>query len=160
MYIEMKCDLRNANNCLDLPSLTEIQCQGNGDFILEYIGHVILESMIWFNLIWFEWIDIPNLTESNIYYGWDSFYYTADLQARSTFHFHSFHISIFPFLRFRCSCSRKCHSKYAKTMGLILLFRFVKLKANHISFIRWNYFISYDLFFTDSYFKQFNELSL
>ena len=31
-------------NCLDLPSLTEIQ--GNGWGIHEYIGHVILESMI------------------------------------------------------------------------------------------------------------------
>ena len=40
------------NNCLDLPSLTQIQ--GNGDNIHECMGYVILESMIWFDLIWFE----------------------------------------------------------------------------------------------------------
>ena len=40
----MKCELCFANNCLDLPSLTEIQ--GNRIDIHENIGHVILESMI------------------------------------------------------------------------------------------------------------------
>ena len=87
MLIEMKCELCFDNNCLDLPSLTEIQ--GFGEDIHEYMGHVILESMIWFDLIWFDltWLDIPNLTENNIYYGEGSFYYTADLKATSTFHF-------------------------------------------------------------------------
>ena len=40
----MKCELYFANNCLDLPSLTEIQ--GNDRNIHGYMGYVILESMI------------------------------------------------------------------------------------------------------------------
>ena len=41
----MKCELCCDDDCLDLPSLTEIQ--GNSrDSIHEYMGHVILESMI------------------------------------------------------------------------------------------------------------------
>ena len=40
----MKCELYCDNDCLDLPSLTKIK--GNGWWIHEYIGHVILESMI------------------------------------------------------------------------------------------------------------------
>ena len=48
---EMKCELCCDNDCLDLPSLTQIQ--GNGG-IHDYMGYVILESMIWFDLIWFE----------------------------------------------------------------------------------------------------------
>ena len=49
-------------------------------------------DLTWFDLIW---IDIPNLTENNIRYGWSSFYYTANLQATSTFPFHF--ISTFTF---------------------------------------------------------------
>ena len=48
----MKCELCCDNDCLDLPSLTEIQ--GNSDFIHNFMGYVILESMIWFDLIWFD----------------------------------------------------------------------------------------------------------
>ena len=84
----MKCESCCDNDCLDLPSLTKIQ--GYGDFIHEYMGYVILESMIWFDLIW---LDIPNLTENNIHYGRRSFEYTADLQATSTFHF-QFHFHV------------------------------------------------------------------
>ena len=40
------------DDCLDLPSLTQIQ--GNQDYIHCYMGYVILESMIWFDLIWFD----------------------------------------------------------------------------------------------------------
>ena len=40
----MKCELCCDDDCLDLPSLTEIQ--GNGWWILEHIGYVILESMV------------------------------------------------------------------------------------------------------------------
>ena len=41
----MKCDLCCDDDCLDLPSLTEIQ--GNrGDDIHDCMGYVILESMI------------------------------------------------------------------------------------------------------------------
>ena len=47
-------------------------------------------DLIWFDLIW---LDIPNLTEDNIQYGLDSFRYTADLQATSTFPFH-FHFHV------------------------------------------------------------------
>ena len=105
MKIEMKCEFCFDNNCLDLPSLTKIQ--GSNSWNIHYfMGHVILESMIWFDLIWFDKLDIPNLTENNIYYGVSSFSYTADLQATSTFHFISFKFS-----HFRCSCSRKVHSK-------------------------------------------------
>ena len=78
----MKCELC-FDDCLDLPSLTQIQ--GKQYFIHYYMGYVILESMIWFDLIW---LDIPNLTENNIDYGDSSFGYTADLQATSTFPFH------------------------------------------------------------------------
>ena len=80
MNSELYCD----NNCLDLPSLTQIQ--GNQDGIHQFMGYVILESIIWFDLIW---LDIPNLTENNIHYGYYSFCNTADLQATSTFPFHS-----------------------------------------------------------------------
>ena len=79
----MKCELCCDNNCLDLPSLTEIQ--GNSEGIHNFMGYVILESMIWFDLIW---LDIPNLTENNIHYGFQSFEYTADLKATSTFPYH------------------------------------------------------------------------
>ena len=84
----MKCELCCDDDCLDLPSLTQIQ--GNGKCIHIGMGYVILESMIWFDLIW---IDIPNLTENNIHYGKGSFKYTADLQATSTFPFH-FHVHV------------------------------------------------------------------
>ena len=83
----MKCELC-FDDCLDLPSLTQIQ--GNYGFIHHNMGYVILESMIWFDLIW---IDIPNLTEDNIHYGKGSFEYTADLKATSTFPFH-FHFHV------------------------------------------------------------------
>ena len=83
----MKCELC-FDNCLDLPSLTQIQANHSW-YIHQFMGYVILESMIWFDLIW---LDIPNLTQDNIHYGEYSFSYTADLQATSTFpfllHFH------------------------------------------------------------------------
>ena len=87
----MKCELCFDNDCLDLPSLTQIQ--GNScNSIHSYMGYVKLESMIWFDMIW---LDIPNLTENNTHYGENSFSYTADLQATSIFpfpfHFH-FHV--------------------------------------------------------------------
>ena len=90
----MKWNEMCFDDCLDLPSLTKIQ--GNRhDRIHEYMGYVILESMIWFDLIWFDliWLDIPNPTENNIHYGEGSFEYTADLQATSTFPFH-FHFHV------------------------------------------------------------------
>ena len=40
----MKCELCCDDDCLDLPSLTQIQ--GNYHVIHEYMGYVILESMI------------------------------------------------------------------------------------------------------------------
>ena len=40
----MKCELCCNDNCLDLPSLTQIQ--ENGDRIHCFMGYVILESMI------------------------------------------------------------------------------------------------------------------
>ena len=40
----MKCELCCDNDCLDLPSLTQIQ--GNQDGIHGNMGYVILESMI------------------------------------------------------------------------------------------------------------------
>ena len=40
----MKCELCCDNDCLDLPSLTEIQ--GNSEGIHDCMGYVILESMI------------------------------------------------------------------------------------------------------------------
>ena len=48
-------DLCFDNNCLDLPSLTEIQCQGNCYHIHRCMGHVILESMLLLDLIVFDW---------------------------------------------------------------------------------------------------------
>ena len=90
----MKCELCCDDDCLDLPSLTEIKGYGDSN-IHYYMGYVILESMIWFDLIWFDliWLDIPNLTENNIHYGRGSFRFTADLQATSTFPFH-FHFHV------------------------------------------------------------------
>ena len=46
---EMNCELWIDDDCLDLPSLTQIQ--GNCGYIHKYMGCVILESMIWFDLI-------------------------------------------------------------------------------------------------------------
>ena len=83
----MKCELC-FDDCLDLPSLTQIQ--GNQHGIHGNMGYVIMESMIWFDLIW---LDIPNLSENNIHYGDNSFSNTADLQATSTFPFH-FHFHV------------------------------------------------------------------
>ena len=40
----MKCELCCDDDCLDLPSLTEIK--GNRKHIHGYMGYVILESMI------------------------------------------------------------------------------------------------------------------
>ena len=40
----MKCELCCDDDCLDLPSLTEIT--GNSGNIHKYMGHVLLESMI------------------------------------------------------------------------------------------------------------------
>ena len=42
----MKCELGCDYDCLDLPSLTEIQCNGHCDYSHEYMRHVILESMV------------------------------------------------------------------------------------------------------------------
>ena len=42
----MKCELCCDDDCLDLPSLTEIQCSKYCKGIHACIGHVILESMI------------------------------------------------------------------------------------------------------------------
>ena len=39
----MKCELCCDDNCLDLPSLTQIK--GNGEWIHSLMGYVILESM-------------------------------------------------------------------------------------------------------------------
>ena len=41
----MKCELCCDNDCLDLPSLTEIQGNRSAG-IHEYMGYVILEGMI------------------------------------------------------------------------------------------------------------------
>ena len=41
----MKCELC-FDNCLDLPSLTEINCDVDCEKCHEYMGYVILESMI------------------------------------------------------------------------------------------------------------------
>ena len=84
----MKWELCCDDDCLDLPSLTEIK--GNREDIHRYMGYVILESMSWFDLIW---LDIPKLTQNNIHYGEYSFRCTADLQATSTFPFH-FHFHV------------------------------------------------------------------
>ena len=86
----MKCELCCDNDCLDLPSLTQIQGNNYSSEIHRFMGYVILESMIWFDLIW---IDIPNLTENNIHYGEDPFEHTVDLQAASIFPFH-FHVHV------------------------------------------------------------------
>ena len=40
----MKCELCCDNDCLDLPSLTQIQA--NQECIHQFMGYVILESMI------------------------------------------------------------------------------------------------------------------
>ena len=73
----MKCELCCDDNCLDLPSLTQIQ--GNCTHIHNRMGYVVLEGII--IIVVFLTVDIPNLTENNIHYGECSFEYTADLQA-------------------------------------------------------------------------------
>ena len=40
----MKCNLCCDDNCLDLPSLTEMKGSGKSNY--QFIGHAILESMI------------------------------------------------------------------------------------------------------------------
>ena len=47
----MQCEVGCCDNdCLDLPSLTEIK----GASSHKHMGYVKLESMIWFDLVWFE----------------------------------------------------------------------------------------------------------
>ena len=105
----MKREFCFDTNYLDLPSLTVIRCdEVSCSGIHKRIGHVILESMFCIQMIWTKLqADIPNLKENMIHYGSDSFYWTADLQAKST-------SSKFTLLScYRYSCSRKCHSKNA-----------------------------------------------
>ena len=42
----MKCELCYDDNCLDLPSLTQIKGNNYCDSIHSYMGYVLLESMI------------------------------------------------------------------------------------------------------------------
>ena len=46
-WYEMKCELCCDNDCLDLPSLTEIKGKSRG--IHRYMGYVILEGINYFN---------------------------------------------------------------------------------------------------------------
>ena len=110
----MKFELYFDNNCLDLPSLTKIQ--GSNSWNIHcWMGHVILESMIWFDLIWF--------------------YKTFQISLKTTLIMEMHHLNIlpickqqvlfisFPFSRFRCSCSRKLHSRNAESnkMAVVIL---------------------------------------
>ena len=63
------------DDCLDLPSLTQIMGSHKG--IHEYIGCVILESGN--DFIYPSSIDIPNLTFDSINYGSYSFFSTAQI---------------------------------------------------------------------------------
>ena len=100
----MKCELCCDDNCLDLPSLTEIK--GNyRDSIHEYMGYVILESMIWFDLIWFD------LTRHSKSHWKQHSVWRRFISIHCRFASNKYFSISFPFSRFRCSCSRKIHSK-------------------------------------------------
>ena len=49
---EMKCELCCDGHCLDLPSLTQIQCLVKCCFLHYCMGHVILESTMWCDVMW------------------------------------------------------------------------------------------------------------
>ena len=103
----MKCELCFDDNCLDLPSLTEIQ--GSYDCIHRYMGYVILESMIWFDLIW---IELNRHSKSH----WKQHsLWRWILLFHCWFASNKYFSVSSPFSRFRCSCSRKSHSKYAES---------------------------------------------
>ena len=119
----MKCELCCDDNCLDLPSLTEIQ--GNRyDGIHRYMGYVKLESMIWFDLIWYDMIR-HSKSHWKQHSLWKIFILLHCRFASNKY----FSIS-FPFSRFRCSCSRKSHSRkvedFNRKKRKILLFHFLR----------------------------------
>ena len=107
----MKCELC-FDDCLDLPSLTEIQ--GNGIGIHFYMGYVILESMIWFDLIWFD------LTRHSKSHWKQHSLWTWIIWTYCWFASNKYFSISFPFSRFRCSCSRKCYSRNTEMVGLKL----------------------------------------
>ena len=76
------------NDCLDLPSLTRILCNEESCGIHQYMGYVILESMIWFDLIIdinnnITKLDIPELKRISDFYYEYGFTHTYDLKATS-----------------------------------------------------------------------------
>ena len=112
----MKCELC-FDDCLDLPSLTQIQA--NQPFIHQFMGYVILESMIWFDLIWFDLI-----RHSKSHWKQHSLWRVFIL-LHCRFTSNKYFSISFLYSRFRCFCSRKCHSK---KVG-----RLEKLENNYIS---------------------------
>ena len=70
-----------VDDYLDLPSLTNIQCEGHCWCIHSCIGNVILESGN--DFIHPLSIDIPNLTFDSINYGNYSFFSTAQITTTS-----------------------------------------------------------------------------
>ena len=80
----MNCELCCDNDCLDLPSLTQIHYQErNYNSIFTAIGYIELESIACLFGNSCDKLDIPNLTEDNIHCGKESFGYAADLHATS-----------------------------------------------------------------------------
>ena len=138
---------------LDLPSLTQIQANQNG--IHGCMGYVILESMIWFDLIWFDLIWFDLIWFDLIWF--DLIWFDLIRHSKSHWKQHSlrtififihcwfasnkyFSIS-FPFSRFRCSCSRKYHSKNVVLLEKLEKTAFLSLTKRRRRKLKFNLFV-------------------
>ena len=118
----MKCELCCDNNCLDLPSLTEIK----GHRYIHYcMGYVILESMIWFDLIWFD------LTRHSKSHWKQHSLWRRIIWIHCWFTSNKYFSISFPFSRFRCLCSRKSHSRNVEIFEKLEKPTFLSLAENN-----------------------------
>ena len=145
----MKYELYFDNNCLDLPSLTEIQ--GNRWYIHCCMGHVILESMIWFDLIWFD------LTRHSKYHWKQHSLRKLFILLHCWFTSNKYFSISFPFSRFRCFCSRKCHSKNTEILGRLEKTAFLSLAERRRRKLKFNLFVHSQTRFHSFSFSFFNK---
>ena len=144
----MKCELC-FDDCLDLPSLTQIQ--GNQDGIHMCMGYVILESMIWFDLIWF---DLIRHSKSH----WKQHSLRRKFIWKYCWFAINKYFSIsFPFSRFRCSCSRESHSKNAEILEKLEKTAFLSLAERRRRKLKFNLFVHSQTRFHSFSFSSFNK---
>ena len=128
----MKCELC-FDDCLDLPSLTQIK--GNHNSIHAGMGYVKLESMIWFDLIWF---DLIRHSKSH----WKQHSLRMGFILLHCWFASNKYFSIsFPFSRFRCFCSWKCHSRNVEILEKLEKTAFHSLVKRRRRKLKFNLFV-------------------